>query len=234
MKAIFILAHPDDECFLGGGIIAKLTKSGSIVKIITATKGEEGQVGTPPACTKEKLGECRELELKNAAKVLGISQIYFLGYRDGTLAKITKNEIADKILKILEKEKPDMVFTFNEEGASKHPDHIQIHKTATLAFLSYCDKAKKHVKLYYGAMPRSLIKKLNKEGIMYSAYGKIEGTEDSKITTVIDISDTANLKVKALMCHKTQNKDWERFLKRKNLKEFKKEYFKLIKENNII
>ena len=44
MKALFVFAHPDDETFSSGGTIAKLSKSGVIVKLICATKGEAGTV----------------------------------------------------------------------------------------------------------------------------------------------------------------------------------------------
>lgn len=234
MKVIFIFAHPDDETFSSGGTIALLTKRGVEVKLITATRGEKGQLGDPPICEGEELGKVREKELRKAAKVLGISRIYFLHFIDGSLSRLPKNQISNKILKVFIKENPDIVITFNEEGGSLHPDHIQISESATDAFKKYLKIAKKHVRLYYSAMPRSFVEKLRSEGLDYRVFGKIKGTSDSEITTVIDISDTIDIKVKALKCHKTQKKDWERFIKRLKHKETRNEFFSLIKENNLI
>lgn len=233
MKAIFIFAHPDDESFSSGGTIAQLVKKGVEVKLITATKGEKGQSGNPPLTTPENVGVLREKELLNAVKILGISKVYFLGFIDGTLHTIPEKKITDKILKIIKKEKPDIIATFNEDGGSKHPDHIQISKCVTEAFKNYLKTAKKHVRLYYTATPRSFVEKLREQGMTYNIYGLVQGTPDELITTSVDISKNVKIKIKALMCHKTQHQDWERYLRRSKHKEFKTENFRLVKENTI-
>lgn len=234
MKLILVFAHPDDESFSSAGTVAKLTKKGVTVKLITATRGEAGMVGEPPVTTHKNLGKVREEELKTATKVLGISELYFLDFIDGTLKDMPVKLISSKILEILKDEQPDAVVTFNEEGGSRHPDHIKTHEAATDAFKDYMKTVQKHVKLYYTASPRSFIEKLKKSGIMYSSYGEIKGTPDREITTIVDISETVDKKIKALMSHKTQHKDWEKYIKRKDHPEFKKEYFKLVMENSII
>lgn len=234
MKVIFIFAHPDDESFSSAGTIAKLTQKGVEVKLVTATKGEKGLVGKPPITTPENLGRVREEELKNVVKLLGVSKLYFLDFIDGVLDKTPLDRISEKILEILKNEKPNIVITFNEEGGSKHPDHIRIHEAATEAFKEYMKRALKHVRLYYVVAPQSFIEKLKKKGTMRNIYGEITGTPDSYVTTEIDISDTIDKKIQALMTHKTQHEDAEKFLKRTNEPEFKKEYFRLAMENSIV
>lgn len=233
MKAIFVFAHPDDESFSTGGTIAKLTMSGAVVKLITATKGEVGLVGNPPICKQEDLGRVREKELRDACKVLGISKIYFLGHIDSTLARIGKKILVEQILSILEKEKPDIVVTFDKEGGSKHPDHIQIGLFATEAFAKYSNTIKKHVRLYHRVNPDWFIQKLRSLGLMYFTFGKIRGVRKDEISTAVDVSKVAPFKIKAAMCHKTQHKDWERLVKRMRHKEFAFEYFKLVSENRM-
>src|SRR3989338_215960 len=125
MKVIFIFAHPDDETFSSGGTIAKLAQKGVTIKLITATKGEEGQLGNPPIATKDNIAEIREKELKNAAKILGISKIYFLGFKDGSLPMISIKKLSRKVLEILTVEKPDIVVTFGKEGASLQMRYMQ-------------------------------------------------------------------------------------------------------------
>ena len=233
MKVLFVFAHPDDESFSCGGTIVKLTKKGQTVKLITATRGEAGSTGNPPLCAQEELGSVREKELRCAAEILGISDIFFLDYIDGTLKNVPIKILNKKILEIFTEEKPDIVITFNKEGGSRHPDHIQINKVTTQVFGVYAEKIKKHVRLYYSDIPKSLLVKLETLGTLYTFFGKIKGTADEDITTIVDISETIEQKIKAFQCHQTQKKDWEGFLKRKNPSEFTKEYFTLALEKNL-
>ncbi|OGE37606.1 hypothetical protein A3B45_03090 [Candidatus Daviesbacteria bacterium RIFCSPLOWO2_01_FULL_39_12] len=233
MKALFVFAHPDDETFSSGGTIAKLSKSGVIVKLICATKGEAGTVGDPPLTTQDRLGDAREKELRKAAKILGISQIYFLGFIDGTLHQLPIGKLQEQILLILQKEKPDMVVTFDKRGGSNHPDHKAVSKATTRSFQKYLGSTKKWIRLYHTAIPRSYLKEYEKHGLSYTAFGTIKGVADTQITTISDIKDTYDIKVKAANCHKTQRKDWERFLSRADVVDVKKEFFMLILENKL-
>lgn len=233
MKFLFIFAHPDDESFSSGGTIAKLTANRHKVNLITATKGEAGEVGTPPITTKENLGKTREEELRKAAKILGISNIHFLGFIDGTLRYIKNKKLEDKIYSILKKELPDVIVTFDKLGASNHPDHKAISRIVTNLFKEYKNLTSKHVRLYHTAIPRSNLKKFEKEGLGYNAFGKMKGVKDSDITTIVNIGNFLRTKIKALKQHKTQHQDWERFLRRTEVADLKKEFFRLIDENNL-
>ena len=233
MKFLFIFAHPDDETFSSGGTIAKLTNAKHKVKLITATKGEAGELGNPPIATRDKIGEVRERELRRAAKILGISDIYFLDFVDGKVRYARNKKLEGKILSILKKEKPDIVVTFDKMGGSNHPDHKAISRTTTKVFKQYKNLVRKNAKLYHTAMPRSFIKKFEKQGLGYNAFGKVQGVKDSDITTIVNIEKTLKTKIRALKEHKTQHQDWERFLKRADLFDLKHEFFKLIDENGL-
>lgn len=232
MKVIFVFAHPDDESFSSGGTIVQLKKNNATIKLITATKGEAGQ--TNGICKKEDLGITREKELRSAARILGIDEIFFLGYKDGTLINISKNKIKNKILRILKKEKPYIVITFDKTGGSNHPDHKTISEVSTKAFMEFSKLSKKRVSLYYTAVPQSYLVHYKKSGLEYKVFGEMIGTPDRKITTVIDIKNTYSKKIKALMRHKTQQKDVERYLKRDKFVDLKKEFFRLISESRDI
>ena len=58
--------------------------------------------------------------------------------------------------------------------------------------------------------------------------------KEKEITTLVNIEKTLNLKIKALKEHKTQHQDWERFLKRVDIINFKHEFFKLIDESEFV
>lgn len=234
MKVIFSFAHPDDESVTSGGTIAKLTNAGITVKLICATKGEVGQLGNPPIATQPTLGGVRAQELQEAAKILGIEEIFFLGFVDGGLAGLPNNILTEPIMSILQKEQPDILVTFNQEGTSHHPDHIKMGEVTTQVYKAYKKIAKKPLKLYYTATPRTLIKKLHEKGMNHNPFGKVYGTPNNQITTLVDVHDTLATKIKALQCHKTQQNDVERLLKRKELDEFYYEYFKLVDEGSLI
>ena len=232
MKIIFVFAHPDDESFSSGGTIALLKKNHATIKLITATKGEGGQ--TNGICKKEELGSIREKELKRAARVLGIDEIFFLGFKDGTLINIPKDKLIQEILKILKIEKPDIVVTFDKNGGSNHPDHKTISEAGTKAFMQFSKLSKKRVALYHTAIPKSYLAKYKKSGLEYRVFGEMIGTPDQDITTVVDIKNTFSKKIRALMCHKTQKKDVDRYLKRAKFVDLKKEYFKLVSESSMM
>ena len=185
MKILFVFAHPDDESFSSGGTIAKLAKKGEKVILVTATRGEAGEVGDPPLTTKENLGKAREKELRSAARVLGIKRTIFLDFIDATLENHTK-DLKKTILSIFKKENPDVVVTFDRHGGSNHPDHKAISNAATKIFEKYMGSSKKHVSLYHTAVPRSYLRKYEKAGLVYKAFGKMKGTPDPDITTIVD------------------------------------------------
>ncbi len=234
MKAIFVFAHPDDESFSSGGTIAKLAKKGVQVLLITATRGEAGAVGNPPITTTDKLGAVREIELQKAARILGIRKVFFLDFTDYTLHALSQETIIQKIFQIIKEEQPDIVITFDKHGISNHPDHVVISKATTKAFKKYLEIAGKHIRLYHTTTPVSNLKKMEEVGLDYKVFGKMKGTPDKKITTIIDIKHTLSTKIKALKSHKTQQKDWEGFLKRRKHTDLTKEYFCLILENSVL
>ena len=234
MKALFVFAHPDDETFGTGGTIAKLSKKGATVKLICATRGEAGQRGNPPVCSQKDLPKVRELELRNAAKILGIKEIFFLDFIDGTLHTLPQQQLVKPILSLFEKEHPDVVYTFHTNGGeSGHTDHISISSAVTDAFALYARNQRKHVQLYYRATPLSFLNKLKKKNMVHMPFGKANSTIDAHINTAIDITDVLDKKIAASEMHKSQHQDWERIYKRKMFEEFHYEYFLLAAENKV-
>lgn len=235
MKLLLVFAHPDDETFSSSGTIIKLVKQGFEASLIMATRGEAGMLGEPPITTRKNLGKVREKELKQAAKITGISKIFFLDFIDGTLHKISQKRLQKKILPIVKKERPNMVITFEKNGISMHPDHRAISKATTESLLEFMKTAESPTKLYHVCLPSSHVKIHHAAGLKYEHFGKMEGTPDDEITTRVDITKVYSQKKKAMKCHKTQKKDCETLFKRNELISGKKyEHFKLVAENYII
>ena len=127
---------------------------------------------------------------------------------------------------------PDVVITFDTTGVSNHPDHIKICFATTFAFQKYSYWIEKQIKdyapkLYYACLPESIVSFLKKKNIIpEESFGKPwVGTEDKLITTVINTKAFQAVKKKALLCHKTQQDDVNRFLSFANNPLVSREYF---------
>lgn len=140
MKTILLIfAHPDDESFSCGLVIPKYVKAGWNVQLLCATRGEEGESGPYEGITGDSLGGIRRSEVEDAAKVLGISGISFMGYHDSTLSERTPGELEDVIFRKMIEYIPDIVITMEPTyGISNHPDHMRLGISTTYAFQKYC------------------------------------------------------------------------------------------------
>jgi LmbE family N-acetylglucosaminyl deacetylase len=248
-KILLVLAHPDDESFPLGGTIAKYVSAGWRVDLITATKGEAGDPGLYSDTID--LGTVREKELAEAAKELGIASVTHLGYTDGKLSAINPGELEEVIYQQLALHRPDIVFTYETNGISNHPDHIKMSLSTTYAFHKYAASIleehtlgsrdpKRYLlrqeepsgtlvepKLYYACMPESIAEYLRKKNVIHEeSFGKPQrGVPDKLITTVIDISKFKTKKINALRKHVSQQADVDRFLSISNQPLVRQEYF---------
>jgi LmbE family N-acetylglucosaminyl deacetylase len=121
-----IWAHPDDEAYLCGGIMAKATAAGSRVVCVTATRGELG-VTDPVRWPPEQLAAIREAEMAECMRLLGVREHHWLGYPDGGCAAIEPAEAVERLADLLDVVRPDTVLTFAADGQTGHPDHVAVH-----------------------------------------------------------------------------------------------------------
>lgn len=130
-----IFAHPDDETFCVGGIIAKYASSGHRIDLFCATNGDAGRNAGAPALSGTDLAEVRKAEVAGAARVLGIESVELPGYRDGTLNEIDPTPLIGDIVSFMRRHAPDVAITFGPEGApTGHRDHSAMSRAATAAF----------------------------------------------------------------------------------------------------
>jgi LmbE family N-acetylglucosaminyl deacetylase len=208
-----IFAHPDDETFGAGGTLAKLAKTNDVY-ILCATKGEIGQ----NFLKKGKLDDLRARELQNAAKILGVKKVYFLGFTDGTLSNSLYHKLAAKITARLKKLRPDTIITFEPQGVSGHIDHITVSMVSSFVFWKL-DFVKN---LWQVARPYS------KQRFDYFIYFP-KGYKKEEIDKTVNIEDVWDKKVKAMMEHKSQIADVKRILESQQ-KLPKEEYFLVTKK----
>jgi LmbE family N-acetylglucosaminyl deacetylase len=145
-----VWAHPDDENYLSGGIMADAVERGNQVTILTATRGQAG-TPDPERWPPEQLGALREKELEAAMAVLGVTDIRWLDYFDGMCELEKVEEGAAAVGDVIKDVQPRSVLTFGPEGMTGHPDHIAVSRWATIAFERWAPPG---AKLYYAAAPK--------------------------------------------------------------------------------
>lgn len=124
-------AHPDDETFSSGGLMAIAHANGQRVGCITATHGEKG-VYHPERWSENEIEKVRTNELVSAQKILGISENYWLDFADGKCSKVTDEDALGQILPLVEKFKPDTIISFASDGITGHNDHKAVSRWTKL------------------------------------------------------------------------------------------------------
>lgn len=117
-----VWAHPDDETYLAGGIMALAAANHQRVVCVCATEGEHG-TDDPDAWPPARLGQVRRWEAAAAMAVLGVTDHRWLGYADGSLASLHPAGPVGRIEQVLAEVRPDTILTFGPDGATFHPDH---------------------------------------------------------------------------------------------------------------
>jgi LmbE family N-acetylglucosaminyl deacetylase len=121
-RLVGVWAHPDDESYLVGGLMAALVARGHPVTSVSATAGEAG--GGPP----DAVGRLRHRELAQAMAVLGVDDHVVLGHADGGCAAVELDDAVPDLVAVLERTRPDTVVTFGPDGVTGHPDHRAVSR----------------------------------------------------------------------------------------------------------
>lgn len=106
----------------------KYANAGARIVLSTATLGERGKCGDPPICAPDELPRVRDRELRDAARIIGFHELHMLGYRDRELADAPFEEIRLKLVTLIRRVRPSVVFTFDPNGFNLHPDHVAISR----------------------------------------------------------------------------------------------------------
>jgi LmbE family N-acetylglucosaminyl deacetylase len=130
-----IWAHPDDETFLAGGIMAAAAARGQRVVCVCATAGEHG-TDDPSRWPPERLGRIRRFEASAAMAVLGVDEHHFLDLTDGGLAALDPEQPIERLAALMADVRPDTILTFGPDGATYHSDHHAVSGWAGMAWQS--------------------------------------------------------------------------------------------------
>ena len=206
-----VFAHPDDESLACGGTIARAADAGARVILLCASRGEAGPSGDPALVADGDLGRVRTKELREAAAILGVSEVLVKDHPDGELRWDDVPELHAEIAAALREFRPDAVMTFGEDGLYWHPDHIGVHERTHAAVSSLGADAPP---LYYVTIPEGVMR-----GVVEAARAKGATPPDSGFwgipadafghaappsTFVVDARRWIPRKLAALRCHRTQ------------------------------
>jgi LmbE family N-acetylglucosaminyl deacetylase len=220
---LLVHAHPDDECVATGGVMIRAHDHGHRVVLVTATRGEEGEIhNMDEASVRPRLGEVRTEELRRSGEILGVDRQVFLEYRDSGMAGTPSNddprsfhsaplgEAAGRLAAIMREERPDVVVTYTPDGTYGHPDHMKAHHTTIAALDLLDEEGWRPAKAYLHAIPRSFIRQMRERmrevGSEADAIAiRIEGIPDEEITTVVEVRDLVDRKRASFAAHVSQN-----------------------------
>ncbi|HEX3388590.1 MAG TPA: PIG-L family deacetylase [Streptosporangiaceae bacterium] len=221
-------AHPDDEASSTGGVLARYSAEGIRTVVVTCTNGELGDApgGVKPGTDghdEQEVAEIRLAELRESAKHLGVTDLELLGYHDSGMVEweyksrpdafcnVPLDVVAARIGGLIERYQPQVVVTYDPDGAYQHPDHVHASRAAIEAVALTGIPAK----LYLAVMPiskwREMFDALKESGAEVPddrefSPEMIQQMEDAerRITTTVDIRPVLARKQAALMAHASQ------------------------------
>lgn len=192
-RAMIVFAHPDDGEFGSAGTAACWAQDDVEVTYVVATDGSKGS--NDPDMTPERLTELRYAEQREAARVLGVKNVEFLGFEDGVLEPTI--ELRRAITAAIRRYRPDVCIVQNPIRSLalstfvQHPDHLACG-SATLAAI------------YPSARDRLTFPELLAEGLEPHTVREILIVGGGEPDHWVDVSRTIGLKVQALKAHTSQ------------------------------
>ena len=210
---LVVVAHPDDETFGCGSLLAHATARGASSAVICATRGEAGTPTPGLGLEGQDIAVVREAELRSASALLGVSRVELLAYLDsdmegdpapGTLFAAPLDAVADEIVPFIDELRPEVIVTI--DGSDGHRDHVHMRHATLLA----AERAAwRTPRVYLHCLPQSLLRRwvevlqAEQPESTYLHLGEL-GTPEDLITTVIDTSAYLDLREAAMALHASQ------------------------------
>ena len=196
VKILVVTAHPDDVDFGAGGTVRKWILEGHEVVYCLVTDGQAG--GSDNTITREEMAAIRRREQTEAAAVLGVTELHFLGFPDG--AVVADLNLRREISAVIRRIKPDRLLTQSPERRydriyASHPDHLATGEATMCAV--YPDARNEF------AFPELLAER----GLAPHTVAETWIMGGPNPTHFEDVSTTINAKIDALMCHASQHQD---------------------------
>ncbi len=199
-RVLIVVAHPDDCDFGCAATTARWTDAGISVSYCIVTDGRAG--GFDRSVSRERMAVIRREEQMAAARVVGVTDIAFLGYPDGELT--VTHDLRRDITRIIRQRRPDRVVTQSPERNwnrlfASHPDHLAAAEAALAAVYPDSRNPFAHADL------------LEREGLEPHTVRElwVMGVAPERVNQWCDVTATRERKLEALRCHRSQYLDWD-------------------------
>jgi LmbE family N-acetylglucosaminyl deacetylase len=221
-------AHPDDESSSTGGVLATYSEQGIRTVVVTCTNGEFGDApgGVKPGedgHDEQAVAQLRLAELRQACKILGVTDLETLGYHDSGMpdwdykerpeafCNIPLDEVTARVGGLIERYRPQVVISYDAEGPYQHPDHVHAARAAAAAVAATGIPAKFYLTAMRPSAWQKVWEALRELGA--DVPGPREVTDEMRaqmeeaerrITTTVDIRPVLERKRDALFAHSSQ------------------------------
>jgi LmbE family N-acetylglucosaminyl deacetylase len=221
-------AHPDDEASSTGGVLAAYSAQGVRTVVVTCTNGEFGdaQGGVKPGQDghdEQAVARQRLAELRESCAILGVTDLEVLGYHDSGMpdwdykdrpdafCNIPQAEVAARISGLIERYRPQVLITYDDQGPYQHPDHVHTSHCAQAAFAETGISAKLYLSAMRGSDWRKIWEALRELGAEVPDFEDVDpdrqrrvAAAEERITTTVDIRQVLDRKRDALFAHGSQ------------------------------
>jgi LmbE family N-acetylglucosaminyl deacetylase len=202
---LVVLAHPDDPEFFCGATLAKWARAGHHLTYQLLTCGDKGfNDSTSAEMTPDALCAIRHEEQHAAAKVIGAEAVHIMNNPDGYL--VPDMDLRREIVRAIRQFKPDILVTCDPQNlfatyGINHPDHRAAGQVVLDA-------------VFPAAGNKEYFPELIVEGYEPHMPKEVWCSLTQQPDTIIDVTETWTIKLEALLCHKTQIGDVEKFKER--------------------
>ncbi len=192
-RVLAVTAHPDDVDFGASGTIAQWVAAGTEVTYCIITDGDAG--GFDPAVPRSEIPAIRRAEQVAAAAAVGVTDVRFLGYRDGELT--VSHGLRRDISRVIRQVRPQRMIIQSPERnweriPASHPDHMAAGDAAIQAVYPDARNPFAHPSL------------LDDEGLEAWSVSEVWVAGHHTMTHWVDITDTFEKKIAALRAHESQ------------------------------
>jgi len=217
-RLLVVVAHPDDETFGCGSLLAHAADRGVDTTVACATRGEAGSPTPGRGLDDADMAVVREAELRTAADFLGVGRVELFGWTDSgmdgdppgdSLVAAPIDDVADRVAALIDDVRPTVVVTL--DASDGHRDHAHIRDATMLAV----ERADWQVaEVYLHCLPQELMRRwvdaLNEQQPDSEHLGLGDlGTPADRITTVIDTTDVLDRREAAMALHRSQTSPYE-------------------------
>ncbi|MFC6704291.1 PIG-L deacetylase family protein [Flexivirga alba] len=214
-RALVVVAHPDDETFGTGSLLLHLADSGMTTAVCCASRGEAGEVRQGVTVPPGGIATLREAELRDAATLLGVSEVFLLDLLDsgmtgaapaGSILAEPFAEVTRRVSRAVADFHPDLIVTL--DGSDGHRDHARMRDAAVAV------GREQGIPVWLHCLPRRLMRRWAGQlagqdpDSPYLALADL-GTTDELITERIDTTRQYERRLEGIARHRSQVSPYE-------------------------